>query len=402
MRNAFTGTVWRVSCLVVFSFLSAGCQAQEGKQAAPSKRVGGPFENAEYMYYGMPANLDSTDTSPGWSQAGPKLMVTGTVYMRDGKTPAPGIILYYYHTDVNGLYSSGPTADERALRHGYIRGWVKSDANGKYTIRTVRPTAYPKEKIPSHIHFAVKEPELNEYYVDDLVFEDDPLLTSEDQKRMENRGGSGILRPEKSGDLQVAEHDFILGLNIPDYPAATDASAAAGLQIGEQFPSFIPFHAWGVDRGSQACPVCKYGRYQGIVYVVGNHSDWPSIEAWLRFLEDESNARGERLKVYFVYGKDRDYEPDFTRGRLEALGDKLGIKSLALTYVPSLTDTATEVHLLKIAPDAESTLLLYRQRVLVDKFINFKPTGESFTLVRQSLERTKSKLQNANQPVRKN
>jgi protocatechuate 3,4-dioxygenase beta subunit len=233
VRNILSGNPLQALFLAAVAISIFGCQAPKDTQAVTPKRIGGPFEHAEYFYYGMPSNLDSTNTSPGWSQVGQKLIVSGTVYKRDGKTPAPGIILYYYHTDVNGLYSAGPGLDERARRHGYIRGWVKSDAVGNYTIRTVRPASYPNEKIPSHIHVAVKEPELNEYYVDDLVFEDDPLLTPELQREMENRGGSGILRPRTSGDLQIAGHDFILGLNIPDYPEDGGANAKRGLQLGE-------------------------------------------------------------------------------------------------------------------------------------------------------------------------
>ena len=32
------------------------------------------------------------------------------------------------------------------------------------------------------------------------------------------RGGSGILRVSITGNLQIAEHNIILGLNVPDYP----------------------------------------------------------------------------------------------------------------------------------------------------------------------------------------
>jgi protocatechuate 3,4-dioxygenase beta subunit len=219
MKNKIVRTVLPVWVLVLFSVMSVGCPAQENQSADATKRVGGPFENAEYFYYGMPENPESTHTSRGWTQTGPKLVLTGTVYQRDGKTPTPGIVLYYYHTGTDGLYSNGPGADKRAMRHGYLRGWVKSDAEGKYTIRTIRPAAYPNEKIPAHIHFAVKEPKLNEYYVDDVVFDDDPLLTADVRKAMEDRAGSGIVQLKKSGDTLTAQRDFILGLNIPDYPA---------------------------------------------------------------------------------------------------------------------------------------------------------------------------------------
>ncbi len=123
--------------------------------------------------------------------------------------------------------------DEKAKRHGHIRGWVKTDENGKYLIYTIRPAPYPNEIIPAHIHTSIKEPSIdNEYYIDEFVFDDDKLLTSAKRKALENRGGSGIFRVLISGDLQIAEHNIILGLNIPNYPDKVKSKEQSELQIG--------------------------------------------------------------------------------------------------------------------------------------------------------------------------
>ena len=185
--------------------------------------VGGPFENGEYFYINMPDHISSTDTSPGWDQNGQKLLIKGKMYKPDGKTPSPDVILYYYHTDIKGLYSDREGLDKRVIRHGYIRGWVKSDKDGNYAIYTVRPAPYPGEAALAHIHPAIKEPDIDkEYYIDEFVFEDDKLLTANAKEQMQNRGGSGILKVKTSGDLQVAEHNIILGLNIPNYPLSNN------------------------------------------------------------------------------------------------------------------------------------------------------------------------------------
>jgi len=175
------------------------------------------------MFVGMPANIAATDTSPGWNEKGQKLMVSGVVHERDGKTLAVGVVLYYWQTDNNGVYSPSAELDPRAKRHGHIRGWVKTDASGRYAIRTIRPAPYPHTDNPSHIHIAIKEPRIAvAYYIDELVFDDDKLLTPHKREQLENRGGSGILKVSTSGDLQVAEHDVVLGLNIPDYPTSAN------------------------------------------------------------------------------------------------------------------------------------------------------------------------------------
>jgi len=203
--------------LFLFLFFFLACNGQTTIPSNANKIVGGPFENREFMYIGMPEQITSVDTSKAWAVEGQKISITGKILQQDGKTPAPNVILYYYHTDVSGLYSANDDLDKRILRHGYIRGWVKSDANGNYSIYTVKPGAYPNRTDPAHIHITVKEPKLNEYWIDNFVFDDDPLLTNAKRKALLNRGGSGVLKLLQKDELQVAEHNIILGLNIPNY-----------------------------------------------------------------------------------------------------------------------------------------------------------------------------------------
>ena len=210
--------------IFLFNFLTS-CNGQTSNPAPTPQSlnsgntVGGPFENGEFIYIGMPEIINSTDTSAGWVQDGQKLLITGTIFKQDGKTPAPNVILYYYHTDINGYYAKREGLDQRVARHGYIRGWVKSDEKGRYAIYTVRPAPYPNGDMPAHIHPSIKEPDIDkEYYIDEFVFDDDTLLTPAKRNALENRGGSGILKVSQKDDFQVAEHNIILGLNIPNYP----------------------------------------------------------------------------------------------------------------------------------------------------------------------------------------
>lgn len=213
--------------IILINFLtSCNGQIKNNNQAIPknttakSKIVGGGCDGCEIMYVGMPTNMKAVDTSAGWTEQGQKLIITGTVYKLDGKTPAPNVIIYYWQTDNNGYYSPKQGMDVKAKKHGHIRGWIKTDENGKYTIYTIRPAPYPNDVLPAHIHFSIKEPDVkNEYYTDEINFDDDKLLIPHFKKYpQENRGGSGVVRILLKGDIQIAEHDIILGLNIPNYP----------------------------------------------------------------------------------------------------------------------------------------------------------------------------------------
>ncbi|MES2410633.1 MAG: intradiol ring-cleavage dioxygenase, partial [Bacteroidota bacterium] len=105
-------------------------------------------------------------------------------------------------------------------RHGHIRGWMKTDKGGKYTLNTIRPAPYPNTDQPAHIHWLIKEPDVkNEYWTDDLMFEDDKLLLPYIKTHKPgNWGGNGIVKIVLKDKIQIAEKDFILGLNVPNYP----------------------------------------------------------------------------------------------------------------------------------------------------------------------------------------
>ena len=199
----------------------------------------------------------------------------------------------------------------------------------------------------------------------------------------------GILRVLFKDNLQIAEHNIILGLNIPNYPNINNETQHSGLNIGEDQPSFIPFHAFGPDKGTRTCPVCKYGRYHGIVYFVGNNPNWVEIKSWLKFLDTESIAREKYLKAYFIYGNSNNFDKQSRQTELEKIGNELGLKKVALTFVPSFADRESEVNLNKINPSVENTFIIYRHRAIIDKYINLKPTLDNFQLISETLDKTK-------------
>ena len=349
--------------------------------------VGGGCDGCELMYVSMPKHISNTHTSVGWNGKGQKLLIEGIVYKLDGITPASDVILYYWHTDETGLYRSDKNTASDAVKHGKLRGWVKTSQDGTYQIKTSRPAPYPNEDIPCHIHISVKEPDIpNEYYLD-WYFDDDKLYLNHRKKYGKfDRGGTEILRVLVQGDTQIVEHNVMLGLNIPDYPAKP--SNHSGLYIGEDQPSFVPYHAYGPDAGKRTCPVCKYGRYHGIVMFVGNDPNWIQIEKWLEFLEKQSHLRRQYLKAYFVYGDDQEYSEQNRREQLVTLGKKLNIKYTALTFVPSWNDTETEAHLNQINPKVRSTLIIYKHRTIVHKLIDLSPDENNFAMIKKVLDNT--------------
>ena len=207
-----------LSMLVLISLTACHAQTPVEANSTPAQLVvGGPCEGCEAIYEYGEQQLTAVDTLPGFQENDPKIVLAGTVFEPDGKTPAAGTILYIYHTDREGYYSGGTNSSTWSRRHGRYRGWVKTDESGRYTFYTFRPAPYPGGQEVEHIHITVKPTQTNEYYIDEFVFADDPLLTPARREQLENRGGSGIVQLKEEGDLWKGERDIVLGLNVPGY-----------------------------------------------------------------------------------------------------------------------------------------------------------------------------------------
>jgi protocatechuate 3,4-dioxygenase beta subunit len=204
-----------VSSLFLIGVLQMTCSQSQPEK---SRIVGGECEGCEAaLEYGN-KKLTSVDTLPDFHEAGPKLEVTGTIYKSDGKTPAKDVILYIYHTDQKGEYPTRGDETGWGKRHGYIRGWIKTGTDGKYKFYTLRPAAYPGRQNPEHIHPTIKEPGIEPYWIDEYLFDDDPILTQRERNRQQGRGGKGIIKTTRnSNGIELAKRDIILGLNVPGY-----------------------------------------------------------------------------------------------------------------------------------------------------------------------------------------
>lgn len=188
-----------------------------GQSQRDDKAVGGPCEDCDQIYEGMPEKLEWKTTIADSEEPGEPLIVRGTIYQKDGVTPAAGVILYVYHTDNNGRYS--PDANQtKGRRHGHLRGWMKTDEQGRYEFKTIRPAAYPGRSDPQHIHPLIKEEGKPVYWIDEFLFDDDPLARQKVRNQQPKRGGNGILSLTKNENgVWVGKRDIILGLGVPNY-----------------------------------------------------------------------------------------------------------------------------------------------------------------------------------------
>lgn len=201
---------------LVILFFIIGIQAC-GQTQNNYKLVGNACEGCEAVLEFGNRKLNAVDTLPLFEQTNPKIKVSGTVYKPDGITPAEGVILYLYHTNRDGIYPTRGDEKGWARKHGYIRGWVKTDQNGEYTFYTFKPGSYPTGTETAHIHITVLEPDGRYYWIGSYLFHDDPLRKDRHISKTPRGGSNGILKLKKDGNLLAGSRDIILGKNIPNY-----------------------------------------------------------------------------------------------------------------------------------------------------------------------------------------
>lgn len=183
--------------------------------------IGGPSEDASAVFVGLPEKpAGETRIAPA-GEPGEAMRIEGIVRAGAGR-PAPGVIVYAYHTNKGGRYPrDDATRDTPAARHGRLRGWATSDAAGRYTFETIRPGGYPLSREPAHVHLHVIEPGRCTYYIDDILFDDDSRLTPERRQRLRGRGGNGITVPVKDATGRwIVRRDIVLGEKVVGYPPA--------------------------------------------------------------------------------------------------------------------------------------------------------------------------------------
>jgi len=128
---------------------------------------------------------------------GEKMMISGTVFQPDGKTPAPNTLIYLYHTDIEGYY--GRRAGEH--KHGRYRGWLLTDKQGKFEFTTIKPAPYPENRFAAHIHMTVTTLNMKEDWIDSILFEDDKLISRQERETAGRKGGfNPIVKLEKNAN----------------------------------------------------------------------------------------------------------------------------------------------------------------------------------------------------------
>ncbi len=158
-----------------------------------------------------PPNPSAKIVIPPEGEPGEPLIISGTVFRENGRTPAAGVTVYAYHTNAAGIYPKRTPNDGRPQwRHGYLRGWMRTGRDGRYEFSTIKPAAYPGRTEPAHIHLTISGTNYPEYS-GTLWFATDHLITPELRARNAAIVATRSMRPASILTLKRDERGVLRG-----------------------------------------------------------------------------------------------------------------------------------------------------------------------------------------------
>lgn len=200
--------------LLCISYLIGNSNVLYAQDYASAEDIPINYKKRSPIYDYSEKDINNTDTIPDFATKENKLKITGTIYLADGVTPAKDVILYVCQPDEDGNYKL--KKDEYRKRYVHHRGWVKTNADGRYTLYTFIPGKFLRSKELKQIHRVIKEPGKPEYEISSFFFNDDPLIPSL-TLACRAKAVQSMLRLEKEGDMYVATKDIKLNEDIKNF-----------------------------------------------------------------------------------------------------------------------------------------------------------------------------------------
>ena len=182
------------------------CRKTEAEVVGPFYRFGAPFN----------AKLAGPD------EPGQRLIVSGTVFGPDCKTPLPGTLIDIWQANDAGVYDTATPGNFTEEVDFHLRGMLYTDEQGQYEIETIVPGRYPLPPglpgleeyagltRPAHIHLTLMH-SLHVPVTTQLYFAGDPYINDDPWA---SRKPSLAMEVAEDGDVQRANFDFVLGSGL--------------------------------------------------------------------------------------------------------------------------------------------------------------------------------------------
>ena len=203
----------RNAALIGGAFVAGPAIAAESACRLTDAEVMGPFYR-----FGAPFRAQLA----GPEEPGQRIILSGTVYGPDCKTPLPDTLLDIWQANAEGIYDTGTPGNYTEEVEFHLRGMLYTDENGRYEIDTVMPGRYAVppglpglEKYAGHIrpaHIHVKAMHgLHVPVTTQLYFAGDPHI---DGDPWASHKPDLAIALEDDGEVQRGSFDFVLSSGL--------------------------------------------------------------------------------------------------------------------------------------------------------------------------------------------
>ena len=207
-------TLLHRSAVIVGGTLLAGrslaaeetCRPTESEILGPFYRSGAPFR----------AQLAGPD------EPGDRLVLTGTVFGPDCRTPLPETLIEVWQANQAGLYDTNKPGHFTEATTMRLRGMLYTNEKGQYEIETIVPGRYPVppnlpglakyagQTRPAHIHFRVMN-SLHVPVTTQIYFKGDPFIANDPWA---NHKPSLAIDLKQDGKLRRGVFDVVLASGL--------------------------------------------------------------------------------------------------------------------------------------------------------------------------------------------
>lgn len=147
----------------------------------------------------QPEVIASTGRIASDAEPGVPFVIRGVLVKPSGK-PAADVLIHAYQRDRDGL-ELGPEDDP--LTTWRLNGWARTDADGHFEFRTIRPAPDNLGREAAHIHFTLVSQEFGRQWAQKVFLADDPLVPARERRRSKEAGEFGwVIKPRIEKGVQ--------------------------------------------------------------------------------------------------------------------------------------------------------------------------------------------------------
>ena len=152
---------------------------------------------------------------------------------------------------------------------------------------------------------------------------------------------------------------------------ALAAALSSGPKVGDNVYPFEPNHVTGPDKGTQTCPVCKYGATPAAqVWVNGDNVK--NIVPIAKELNAKANASNFRAFIVFLIDPKDAAQTSKT---LATIAQQNKLDKVAFTWLDK-SSRSVSTYKVNTSSDVKNTVFVYKDRKVTQKFVNLHSTKE--------------------------